>query len=64
MRTLPDTQARVRPDRHLHLGEGLAVGGERLGDHGVGHLVAELVRVSRQDGLGKADHDGNPWSCV
>ena len=54
----------VAPDAHLDLAVGARVGLVALGDDGVGDLVAELVRMSRQNDFAHADHDGNLDSWV
>src|SRR6056297_3832067 len=48
----------VAPGRHLDLAVGAFIDAVALGDDGVGHRVAELVRVAGQHGLAHPDHAG------
>ena len=54
----------VAPDAHLDLAIGAGIGLVALGHDGVGDLVAELVRMSREHDFAHADHDGNLDNCV
>ena len=54
----------VAPDAHFHLAVGSRIDLVALGDDRIGHLVAELVRVTRQHHFAHSNHDGNLESWV